>query len=99
MSADSLYGVKIILKSIVEDCEEVFFEEMVLAIETDSEDDAIEKAKKYAKGYCQDYLNGNGKKVTTDIFEISNVFEAFEAEDGVREVYSHYITFYNNFGL
>ncbi len=87
-----MYGIKVILKSWVENEDEILYEEMILTVREENEKLALKKAKEYAKGYCKDYLNADKKKVSTEIYDISDVFEAFEEdENGVREVYSKYI--------
>lgn len=87
-----MYGIKVILKSRVENEDETLYEEMILTVKEDNEKLALKKAKEYIKGYCEVYLNAYGKKVFTEIDDISDAFESFEEdENGVREVYSKYI--------
>lgn len=87
-----MYGIKVILKSRVENGDEIFYEEMILTVREEDEKLALKKAEEYVKGYCKDYLNADKKKVFTEIYDMSDVFEAFEEdENGVREVYSKYI--------
>lgn len=89
-----MFGVKIILKSYVEDNEkQVFFEELICTVATENEDVAFEKAEAYAKGYCEDYNNCDGKTVKTEIFLIESAFEVYEPENDVQEVYSQYYTY------
>lgn len=84
-----MYGVKIILKEYIDERpEQMWFEELILTVDTEDEDDAVEKAEKYARGYCRDYKNCYGETVKTEIYAVCNAFEAFEPEDGVQEVYS-----------
>ncbi len=88
-----MYGIKIILKKSLENSNDADFEEIILTVRDDNMELALKKAEEYAKGYCKDYLNAYGKKVVTEIYYISDVFEAFdEDENGVSEVYSKYIT-------
>lgn len=88
-----MYGIKVILKSTVENkADTIFFEEMILTINEKNENLALKKVKNYIKGYCEGYVNACGKKVLTEIYYISDLFESFdEDENGVREVYSKYI--------
>ncbi|MBD5544631.1 MAG: DUF4288 domain-containing protein [Lachnospiraceae bacterium] len=89
-----MYGIKVILKSRIENkADTIFFEEIILTVKEENENLAIKKAEEYAKGYCKSYINACGEKVLTDIYDISDAFEAFnEDENGVREVYSKFIS-------
>ena len=88
-----MYGIKVILKHSVENSNDVDFEEIILTIREDNIDLALKKAEDYVKGYCKDYLNVDKEKVVTEIYYISDIFESFdEDENGVREVYSKFIT-------
>lgn len=89
-----MYGVKIILKAhIDEKPEEMWFEEIILAVDTEDVDDAFEKAENYAKGYCVDYKNCYDETVKTEIYATLDAFEAFEPENGVQEIYSKHYKF------
>lgn len=84
-----LYGIKAILKStIIEDKEYESYEEMIVTVKAKSKKKAYKKAKKYIKGYCKDYINANNETVQTQIYFLSDAFEAFKKEKGVREIYS-----------
>lgn len=88
-----MYGIKVILKRSVENSNDADFEEIILTIREDDMDLALKKAEEYAKGYCKDYLNADGKTVVIEIYYMSDIFESFnEDKNGVSEVYSKYIT-------
>lgn len=73
-----MYGIKMILESRVENEDEMFYEEIILTVREEDENLALKKAQEYIKGYCEIYLNTYGKKVFTEIYDISDVFESFE---------------------
>lgn len=89
-----LYGVKVILHSMVRDKDNIViqnsYEEMILSVKAENFDSAFEKAEKYAKGYCVDYENPYGDTVSTEILDFSDAFESFNEDDGVTEVYSNH---------
>ena len=86
-----MFGIKIILKSTIENKNDIFFEEIILTVKEQDVNLAFEKAEQYAKGYCEGYINAYGDKVNTEIYYISDAFEVFEEENGVREVYSKFM--------
>lgn len=68
---------------------EVFYEESVVLLKAESFDEAYEKAEIHAKDVCEyEYVNLYGDQVKTELVDIVDCFQAFDEDNGVREVYS-----------
>ena len=84
-----IYGVKVIVTYKVSSRR--YYEEIVLSLRAGSFDEAYDKAERYVRDYCDEYINVNGEEVRTEKFELLDCFRAFDEEDGVCEVYSRFI--------
>ena len=81
------YGLKIIYR--ITAGSRVFYEESIVLLKAESFDAAYEKAETHALGVCSDeYINVYGEAVKTELVDIVDCFQAFDEDNGVREVYS-----------
>ena len=86
------YGVKALLTYSVENSPRLFYEEMILAVQAESSEEAFDKAEAYLRGYEVEYTNPDNQRVKTIRSEILDCFLSFDAENGVEEVYSSFTT-------
>lgn len=89
-----MFGVRVLLKSTIENFANPSYEEMVLSVETEDVNEVHDMVKEYVSGYCKDYLNAYGGIVSTEIVYISEPFDAdIPGDNGVKEIYAR---FYND---
>jgi hypothetical protein len=86
------FAARLLLESVhpeEPDVEKVF-EDRIIVLRARSEDEALEKARKFGKASRQEYKNEYGKTVIWELREILDVVELFDEtlEDGSEVYYS-----------
>lgn len=66
-----------------------FYEESIRIVKAKDFEDAEEKARKIAEDGCEEYTNIYGQIVYEEVYDVIEVFNLFDLEDGA-EVFSSY---------
>ncbi len=87
------YSVSVFLRNQRSDGQRATFEEQILLIEADSEEQAKEKASSLCKQDCTSYRAADGVEVTTTIEGIERAFVITDPLQDGSEIFSRFLSY------